>query len=259
MGYENRDTYLPCKYWIEKDELHRCFYEREEDLYESPRDWSNLGIIVNFSSYCITGSEDEDVKNHDFEEWLLSHTDINESWYESHKKSYGIDGLINKFIKEKCAAFQFLSIYDHSGITISCGLSHGWDYTNVGFIYVPKDSEEYLTEVKSVGTKKAKEWADDIIKGEIRILDDYLQGNVYCIIEEVYDTETKEWEQIDSLGNVYLTSNTWNEEQEAAAKEIAYNFSLKNKFIDETIILEAMKNNEIDVLYGQKMFKFEVA
>lgn len=247
-----KSDYLPTRYWIADDKIYRAFYEYE-DYPSHVRDLcDNLGIIVNFSSYCLCGNNDEDVRPQDIEEWLLSHVDINEDWYESHR-NYGIDGLLNKFIKEKCAAFQYISIYDHSGISVRCGKAYGWDYSNVGFIYVPKNSKELNATYKNPNSKKAKEWAERIIQEEIKILDDYCQGNIYCLVSESYNPESEEWEIEDSLGCMYLTSDTWAEEQKLAEDKIKYNLSGESTFIDEKTVIKAIESNLIDVLMGQQL------
>lgn len=252
MGYKNE--YLPTKCWFENEQLHRAFFEYEEDIFDSPREWDNMGIIVNASSYNLCGPNDE-VCN-DIEDWLIHETGINEDWYYNNKKRYGgIDGLINKFIKEKCAAFQFISVYDHSGISVSCGLSYGWDYSQVGFIYVPKDNNEIKTYRKSHSIAETKEYANKIIEGEIQILNDYVQGNVYCCIHEVYDEESGSWSTEDTLGDIYLTSDTRDQEQ-AYALEYIKEYSREHELYDWKVIEDAIKNNTLDVLQGQRVFEF---
>lgn len=254
MSYENRNEYLPTKYWVKNNQLHRAFYEYETECYDSPRDWGNIGIIVNFSDYHITGSDDK-VAN-DIEEWLIKATGINEDWYESHRNSYGVDGLLKKFIREQCAAFQYISIYDHSGIAVSCGKAYGWDYSNVGFIYVPLSSADYKQVLEETNTAYAKAWAEKTIVSEIKILDDYCQGSVYSLVEEVYNNELHEWENVDCIGNVYLTSDNWDKEKELAIAEIKANYSHSATLIDEKTALNAIDCNMLDTLLGQMLFDF---
>lgn len=254
MAYENRDEYLPVEYWVKDNQLHRAFYEYEIECYDSPRDWGNVGIIVNFSGYGITGSND--VRANDIEEWLINATGINEDWYESHRNSYGVDGLLKKFIREQCAAFQYINIYDHSGISISCGKAYGWDYSNVGFIYVPLSSADYKCILKKTNTAYAKDWAEKAIISEIQFLDDYCKGNVYSLVEEVYDTEFHEWKTVQTVGDMYLTSDSWEKEKEYAKDEIRSNFAYKATFIDEKTALNAIKHNMFDTLLGQMLFDF---
>ena len=98
--------YYPTMYWNKQGVIHRAFYEYEE-FAENPRDWLEpLSTIVNASKYALCSDSDDSVK--DIEDWLIAETGINEDWYENNYKRYsGINGLLNKFIKEKCIAFAY--------------------------------------------------------------------------------------------------------------------------------------------------------
>jgi hypothetical protein len=85
-----------------------------------------------------------------------------------------------------------LSLYDHSGISMSVGGPRdAWDSSQVGFIYMTdaKIKETYLiTEVDDEHREKARE----LMTNEVREYDDYLTGNVYGYI--IYDGD----ESVDS-------------------------------------------------------------
>lgn len=251
-----RNEYLPMKYWIESDgTLKRAFYEYEENAWDSPREWGNLGVIVNASGYCITG--ENDVQTDDIEEWLISETGINREWYYNNTKRYGgIDGLLRKFIKEKCMAFEYLTVYEHSGVTIRCGYTTGWDYSNVGFIYVPKDNQEVKQYRKGHSKEQTEEWASGILHSEVAVLRDYLEGNVYCAVCESYDEESGQWNMEDSVGDIYLTSDTREEENNMAVSEIKDYFSAKTSFIDSKKVEDAIENNSLDLIRGQLELDF---
>lgn len=241
--------YYPTMYWNEQGTIHRAFYEYEE-YAENPRDWDySLSTIVNASKYGLCGSSDEEVK--DIEDWLIAETGINEDWYENNYKRYGgVDGLIQKFIKEKCIAFEYLSVYDHSGITVSCGKSYGWDCSNIGFVYVAKDNPEVIEYRKTHSKKETEEWALGILHSEIKLLDDWCTGSVYCLVEESFNTETEEWEFNDSLGCMYLN------EYEDAISEIKNNFSAGCQLLNEKEFNKLFTNKVLDTLNGQKLFEF---
>lgn len=253
MSY--KAEYLPTKCWVKDGTLHRAFFEYDEDVYEHVRDFGCcLSTIVNASRYCLGGENDEKVS--DIEDWLIAKTGINEDWYwKNHKRYGGIMGLVEKF-KKQCVAFEFLSVYDHSGITVSCGLSSGWDYSNVGFVYVAKDNEEVKAYRKGHTLKKTTEWAMGILHDEIHTLDDYVRGNVYCLIHEVYDEELEEWEIQDTLGSIYLTSDT-REEEEKYALEYITEYSGKCKLFEWDVAEDAIEHNSLDILNGQQTFNFE--
>ena len=254
-----KSEYLPTEYWTDSEgSLHRAYFEYEDGLMsESPREWSNLTVIVNASSYCLTGSNDVSVK--DIEEYLIQETGINENWYYSNYRRYGgVKSLIEKFRKEKCIAFEYLSVYDHSGITVRCGLGSGWDVSNVGFVYVPKDSAEVKDYMKKHGKEETEKWAKSMLEGEVRTLADYCEGNVYCLVHEKYDEEFSSWEVEDTLGDVYLTSDTCDGEMENARNCIKDNCAYSGcKFITETEVNKAIEENTLDVLlHGQKILQF---
>ena len=246
-------NYLPTKYWFEDDVLHRAYFNYEEDCFSSPRDWDNMTVIVNASRYCICGNTD--IQTDNIEEWLIEATGINPEWYE-RQKNYGIDELINKFIKEKCVAFAFLHVYDHSGISIHCGLASGWDYSNIGFVYIPKDHADVKSYRKTHTLAETKEWADKILHSDIRILDDYLTGQVYCLEVETFDKESQEWDMTDSLGSIYLTADTNTEQIDIALSYIKDYYSGDNKFFEEKEVEKAIEENTLDILNGQIAFDF---
>ena len=251
------NNYLPVKYWLDKNEtLHKAYFEYDEDCYDSPREWDNLGIIVNASHYSITG--ENDIQTDDIEDWLIQETGINEDWYYNNRKRYGgVNGLIKKFIKEKCIAFKYLSVYEHSGITIHCGKSYGWDYSNVGFIYIPKDNQEVKDYIRTEGKIKTEDWADKVLESEVRSLRDCLEGNVYTLVDEVYNDESGVWEYNDSVGNIYLSSDTSEEEENLAIGEIKGFFSGKADFLDNDNVEKAIENGEMDIIRGQLTLNFE--
>lgn len=257
------NNYLPMKYWLdENNTLNKAYFEYEEDCFDSPREWENLGIIVNASGYNITGDKDVETKN--IEEWLLKETGIKEEWYFSNYKRYGgMEGLLKKFIKEKCIAFEYLSIYEHSGVTIHCSKSYGWDnlnvwdYSNVGFIYIPKDNQEVKDYIRTEGKIKAEEWATGILENEVHVLRDWLEGNVYTLVNEVYNDESGEWEFKDSVGGIYLTSDTLEEEQNCAIGEIKGFYSGNSTFLNNDKVEKSIENGELDILRGQLLLDFE--
>lgn len=225
MGTKN--DYLPTKYWLEDNTIHRAFFEYEEYLDESPRDWYNLGTMVCGHRRYNLG----DIQVRDMEEWEA-----------------------NKPLKKDTLVILPLGLYDHSGITMYVGgRTDPWDSSEVGYIYVRKDNEEVVEYKKTHTWKETEEWAESILRGEVETYDQYLRGDVYCLCEEVYDEETEEWVSVDSLGYIYLDTH---KEQESAVNEIKYNMSGTYEFIDEDKILNAIEHHEIDILAGQKVLSF---
>lgn len=81
------------------------------------------------------------------------------------------------------AVFKPLYIFDHGGWSVSTtgfhsGDPQGWDWGQIGFVYV---SRERLT--AEYGEQEgAKELALEVLEGEIRMLDEYVRGEVYGIV-----------------------------------------------------------------------------
>lgn len=96
-------------------------------------------------------------------------------------------GALEKAVRkrERPAALLPLYLMDHSGLTISvdCGLfracdPHGWDWGRVGFALVRRDSPE-LGGLRGV---KAKRRAEEIIRAEVEIYDQFLRGDVWAVV-----------------------------------------------------------------------------
>lgn len=251
-----KNDYLPSKCWFENGKLMRGYFCYDENA-ENPRDWDNLSIIVNASKYGICGRGDIEVK--DIEEWLIAETGINEEWYYANYKRYGgIDGLIEKFKREKCAAFTFVSVYDHSGICIYSGYCRGWDYSCVGFAYVPKDSKEVKDYRKTHTAEETKKWAEEVTDAELHTLDQWCRGDVYGCVTEEYDFDNHEWDKYsgDSCWGYFLNDATCKSEEEDAINIIKDFAGSDTKLYDEKVIEDALNDNTLDVLLGQKVFEF---
>lgn len=152
---------------------------------ESPREWSNLGKMICFHNRYDLGDK------HDY-----NHSDYN-SWDEMEKA----------IVKENNVAVILpLYLYDHSGITISTTpFSCSWDSGQIGFTYVSK--EDVLKEFGGkIVTKKLKEKAEGILKGEVKTYDQYLVGDVYGYkISKITtcDQGHEHKEEIDSVWGFY--------------------------------------------------------
>lgn len=134
---------------------------------ESPRgkDYNNnLGTMVCFHKRYSLGDE----------------TDLKSDWFTSFAK------LEDYLIKQKNAVIVLpLYIYDHSGITMKVGgftraevHYPEWDSMQVGYIYVTKDTIRKWYEQKQV-TKYLLKKAENQLRAEVEIYDQYLTGDVY--------------------------------------------------------------------------------
>lgn len=95
-----------------------------------------------------------------------------------------------------------LYLYDHSGITISTApFSCPWDSGQVGFISVSKAKVREEFGIQRI-TAKVREKAEEILRGEVKDYDQYLQGEVWAFeIKELPELP----ELLDRLGVSELT------------------------------------------------------
>lgn len=105
-----------------------------------------------------------------------------------------------------------LCLYDHSGITMSTtSFNDRWDSGQVGWIYTDKEtilSQRYKFRnskgnLIKITKRNWKEAAYQNLKKEVQMYDMYLQGDVYGIVIEEYDSDCKEFDEIDSCWGFY--------------------------------------------------------
>lgn len=105
-----------------------------------------------------------------------------------------------------------LYLYEHSGIAMSTtSFNDRWDSGQIGWIYT--DKETVLSHGSKIQSSKGnlikiternwKEGAYQNLKEEIKIYDMYLQGQVYGIVIEKYDSDLKEFDEINSCWGFY--------------------------------------------------------
>ncbi len=157
----------------------------QDEFLDSPRDCDNIGTMAYAHSQYNLGDEK-----------------IDDSW-EKYMESKGIE-------QKDLAVCLPLYIYDHSDISMTCGdrvypYDDPWDSSMVGFIYVTKQKlcKEFNTKRIS---KKIIEKAEKILKDEIKIFDQYLQGDVYgFVISKISkcDMNHEHKEYVDSCDGFY--------------------------------------------------------
>lgn len=181
----------------------------DSDIIENPREWENHTVMACFHSRYNLGdktgkrdleelitdlwlehaSNDElrDKIKQDHGKFTLSHAkgliNSGSTWKDRFEYYYRYEKNIvdNKIDLPKCITWNFLYLYDHSGITISMTpFSCIFDSGIVGIIYMvddPKNPMAYEDQYK-------------IMKQEVKTYDDYLTGNCYGF--QIYDETGKE-------------------------------------------------------------------
>jgi len=84
-------------------------------------------------------------------------------------------------------------MYDHSGITINTtGFQNSWDSGQIGWIYVSKKDIRINYKVKRISSK-LQEQVKSTLVNEIKLLDQYLTGDMYGFTIEHENTINSCW------------------------------------------------------------------
>lgn len=112
-------------------------------------------------------------------------------------------------LMESYAEWLPLWMYDHGGITMSCGVRTGqyadqWDSGQAGWIVTTK-----VAAIQEIGYAEA-DWRDrstELMQAEVEEYDQYLTGDVYCFTlysaTPVEEGEDPDWEEEDSCGGFF--------------------------------------------------------
>lgn len=165
---------------------------KTSDFGESPREWEcNIGVIAYKHSRYTLGEEEID----DPIDFLLNLYGI-----EATNMPYTNETLEKLMGQASKYGYVLLPVYlfDHSGITISTTpFSCPWDSGQVGFIYTNLKRVQEMGHNWKKWSEKRREQVREWLKGEIKIFDQYLRGDVYGFIIE------EDGEEIDSCWGFY--------------------------------------------------------
>ena len=147
---------------------------QDEDA-ETPRNWSNLSKMIFTGSYKHLGDKHEV----DFDEEFDSRQDFIERGEE----------IVRKHFKDVAVCYA-VHMYKHSGESISIDYSGQytcrWDSGTIGFAIVTKEDIRKEYNIKRV-TQKYIDKCENIVRGEIKTLDQYISGEVYGYVVEDKD------------------------------------------------------------------------
>jgi len=150
-----------------------------------PRNDDNIGVMVCFHKRYTLGDHDQKRNG----KYLVTETsDQFQGWQE-------LEAYLRK--ENHAVVVLPLYLYDHSGISIRTykhGYHANWDCGQVGFIYITKEK------MKKEGMTKKQ--IEKYLIGEVETYDQYLQGDVYCIVCEKYNKD-KEPIDYDTCGGYY--------------------------------------------------------
>jgi len=185
----------------------------QDENPESPREWSNLGIIAYKHRRYTLGEE----KINDPIDWLTKK--LNRRKVEAYNDD--VKNKLEALFLTRFVAFP-LYLYDHSGITISTSpFSCRWDSGQIGYIYTTKEKILEAFGGKRVSAKMRKR-AKGILLNEINTFDQCLRGDVYGFV-----AETKDGDHIDSCWGYF--GNDWDYMIKEAEESIDYHIGEQAK------------------------------
>jgi len=148
-----------------------------DDTPENPRDWDNLGTMICWHRRYTLGDKHHCPDPQTFKQ----------------------------FYHEGSAIILPLFLFDHSGLSMSTDSSQfrmcdsaGWDWGQVGYIYVTLEKVRQEYKVKNV-TRKIREQVLKVLRSEVATYDQYLRGDVFGFVL----TELSTGDVIDSCWGFY--------------------------------------------------------
>lgn len=194
---------------------------------ESPREWENVGTMACWHRRYNLGDVQPRESPSEFMRSLAVEVcprlgELIDYWendgYEGESTNRHVDAMVEHVLNAKYIILP-LYLYDHSGITMSTGrFSCPWDSGQVGFIYCT--IERGIAECGSV------ENAEKYLRGEVKVYDQYLTGDVYgFVVEEaddygLGDNDDLDWNEIDSCWGFYGSDPFENGMAEHVDKEL---------------------------------------
>jgi hypothetical protein len=125
------------------------------------------------------------------------------------------ESLIKDF---KPVMIKPVSMYDHSGISLSFGVSKGWDSAQVGFAYITREALE-----QGYGKNTVEDWsqaqlvktAESVLESELAAYNAYVSGDVYgFVVEEKKGCDHcghSEWGEVESCWGFYSSDEAMTE------------------------------------------------
>ena len=165
---------------IDKNGKEYLLTVEHDDYAESPRDmYDNISTIYCWHKHYTIGDDKPKEKT----AWDVL-ADMCEKY--TNMEADDIDAasendMIRELQQAKDIVIKYISCYEHSGITISTAITtypynDRWDSGIIGFAFIDKETFE----INCGAYKDWKYQAMDIIDSEVKTLDDYLRGEVFC-------------------------------------------------------------------------------
>lgn len=142
----------------------------DEDPSNPRVDFDEMSTMAFFHGRYDLGDKDHGLSTDDFDNW----------------------GAMRDHIEKELGGVLIfpVSLYDHSGITVSIGEpTCPWDSGYIGFIFVTEETlkKEYP---ENTPREEVLKRAESVLRGELKIYDQYLRGSVYGV--RVFDEKGEE-------------------------------------------------------------------
>jgi hypothetical protein len=125
-------------------------------------------------------------------------------------------------------------LYDHSGLTVNTtGFSCPWDSGQVGWVWATKNE---IQTIFGADQEPDPKQVNDYLRGTVKLLDDYLTGNVYG-----YQIEDREGNELDSCWGFYGDPDENVIPEAKSAAEYYVEEAAKNAAVVESLAARAVE------------------
>jgi hypothetical protein len=182
--------------------------EQDQEFFNPREDRNgNVGTMICFHREYELGDQDHGYKHDQFED---------------------MEDMADQLRKDGAVIIIPLTIYDHSGITMSAGRvwetgfpDQRWDCSEVGYIVAFRERILKIIGWKRLNKSRLLE-LERMLRGEVETYDQYLTGDIYY-----YSIEDRHGEQIDGCGGFFGYEDC-EQEARSAARRI-YNDAQKER------------------------------
>ena len=169
----------------------------EDEWYESPREWDNLGTLYTWGDGYYSPDK------HNFSGGLeflgnIIGEELIEKIHDKYNNNSDFFEDISKRMDKLGYILYPVSKYDHSSVRYFLGVSSGWDTGTVGVIFAEKKKICEWFNTKKV-TQKIREKVAQNFDSELDLYTDYANGyGIYCTEIEKFSGE-----QVEICGGYY--------------------------------------------------------
>ena len=183
--------------WKDDNNKEHLLLMKQDDMPQNPRtDFDQYDHMICWHRRYTLGDK------HNYETPYDMLSDIATQVGITYKHDPSYEQLKKKL--QKHVVILPLWLYDHSGITMSCGerkwpYTDQWDSGQVGYIFMLKS--EIFDHIGNVNRKTWRQKAIEFMTASVKEYDMYLTGDIYGYI--LYDKNNDQWEESDSCWGFY--------------------------------------------------------